>query len=293
MLAIAESGSTKTEWVLLNNENEVFKRIKTIGFNPDFHSQEDVLNELNSHAKEFIDPKLISRLYFYGAGCSSDRLRKVIHSGLSEFFTEANISVDHDLAAAAYSLYQDRPIVACILGTGSNSCFFDGKEIHEKVPALGFLLGDEGGGGYFGKQLLRAYFYRLLPDFIADDFYSTYQINWEDARKRLYKSDDANVYAASFTPFLAKHSEDPFIHKILEDGFQQFVDVNVKCFDLPAGTTVNFVGSVSYYFRDQIATLLERNGLQLGKVIKSPIDELVQFHCRSAYAINSSTNGSA
>lgn len=287
MLAIAESGSTKCEWVILGEDFKPVQRVSTIGFNPDFHSPEDVQKELNSKIKEFKQFSHITELYFYGAGCSSDRLKGLIHHGLSEVFTEANITVDHDLTAAAYSLYNGRPMVACILGTGSNSCYFDGNEVKEKIPALGFLLGDEGGGGYFGKQLLRAYFYRLLPSNVAQDFFNTYALSWEDVRKELYKTDHANVYAASFMPFIAKHAKDPYINKMLKEGFRQFVQVHVNCFEPTEETEICFVGSVAYFFKDILAQILEEENLLLGRIIKSPIDQLVQYHLKSIHHSNS------
>lgn len=278
MLAIAESGSTKCVWVILDKNYKEVHRVRTMGFNPDFHSSEDVYKELMSKKDEFTDFNEITQLYFYGAGCSSDRLKEQIRVGLSNVFTNANVVVDHDLTAAAFSLYEGNPIVACILGTGSNSCFFDGQKVSDKVPALGFLLGDEGGGGYFGKQLFRSYFYNLLTEEVAQDFWDSYHLKWEDVRKRLYQSDDANVYAASFMPFLAKHRNDPFIRNILVEGFQQFIDVHVKCFDLKENVSVNFVGSVAHYFKDIVEEVLTKDGIKMGRVIQSPIDHLVQYH---------------
>ena len=163
MIAIAESGSTKTEWIILDDKSgEVVENIRTEGYNPDFHSRDYVINSLIT-IKEFQSLKNeIRTIYFYGAGCSNIHLNKIIEEALETFFPNADVSVDHDLLAAACSIYQSEEVICGILGTGSNSCYYDGEKIYEEVPALGFIMGDEGSGGSIGKRFLADFFYKKV-----------------------------------------------------------------------------------------------------------------------------------
>ncbi|MFT6165502.1 MAG: N-acetylglucosamine kinase-like BadF-type ATPase [Vicingaceae bacterium] len=278
MIAIAESGSTKCEWVILNDEGLVESNFKTQGFNPDFHSTEYVANTLSQCVDLFASKDKINNVYFYGASCSSPKLKKRIVDGLAQVFRNAEIVVDHDLLAAAYSLYEGEPLISCIIGTGSNSCYFDGENLTEKVPALGFVMGDEAGGGYFGKQLLSDFFYKRLPKSIQDDFEATYHLTWGEAREKIYGNIHANVYLASFMPFIAKHKQEKYIIDLLSHGFAKFIDIHVGCFSENKSKQVGFVGSLAFIFKDILIDELKKQGYKAGKIIKSPINELVNYH---------------
>lgn len=278
MIAIAESGSTKTEWVILNQNGEKVSQFKTQGFNPDFHSSDFIFTTLNQSYDLFSIKEKINQVYFYGASCSSESLNKIVTNGLQPVFPNARVEIDHDLKAAAYSLYDGEPLISCILGTGSNSAYFDGENIQEEVPALGFIIGDEAGGGYFGKRIIAEYFYNNLPKKIHDDFSKTFQLSWDDARKKIYGNIHANVYLASFMPFVAKHREDPFIEEIIREGIAKFIKVHVSCFKKYGKCKVGFVGSIASIFQNIIAEELFKQGFEYGKIIKSPIEELVEYH---------------
>ena len=278
MKAIAESGSTKCEWVILNEEGLVESNFKTQGFNPDFHSTEFVASTLGQCVDLFASKDKITSVYFYGASCSSPKLNKRIIDGLQQIFRNAEIVVDHDLLAAAYSLYEGVPLISCIIGTGSNSCYFDGKNLSEEVPALGFIVGDEAGGGYFGKQLLADYFYKRLPENIQQDFKATYQLTWGEAREKIYGNIHANVYLASFMPFIAKHRQEKYIIDLMRQGFAKFIEVHVGCFSNKETKQVGFVGSIAFIFKDILIEELRKQGFEAGRIIKSPINELVNYH---------------
>lgn len=278
MIAIAESGSTKCEWVILDDLGQIKQKIKTQGFNPDFHNKEYVEKTLNACDDFACIKNDISHLYFYGAGCSSAYLNQVIKDGLVQVFRNAAVEVDHDLLASAYSLYHGKPVICCILGTGSNSAYFDGKILKEAVPALGFVLGDEGGGGYFGKRLVADYFYNKLPEAMQKDFNEVYQLSWAQARAKIYGDIHANVYLASFMPFLSKHREENYVKDLIREGFSSFIDIHVSCFEEARTEEISFVGSLAYYFKDILIEELQKRNYKLGVIIKSPIKELVNYH---------------
>jgi len=278
MIAIAESGSTKCEWVILSGHGQMVTSFKTQGFNPDFHDTNFVAKTLGDCQELSEVKKEVNQVYFYGASCSSPSLNKIISDGLAMVYTNADISVDHDLLAAAYSLYEGEPLITCILGTGSNSCYFDGEKVTERVPALGFVVGDEAGGGFYGKRLISEYFYKMLPGEIQDDFTKTYHLTWGEARTKIYGNIHANVYLASFMPFVAKHKDHPYMNAIIREGIARFIKVHVGCYSEFKNCKVGFVGSISFVLKDIIADELEKQGFEAGKIIKSPIQELVNYH---------------
>ena len=250
MIAIAESGSTKCEWVILNEEKQVIQNFKTQGFNPDFHDSDFIFNSLSTSEDFLAIRNEINTIYFYGASCSSECLNKIVVEGLQRVFANAKILVDHDLLAAAYSLYEGEPLVCCILGTGSNSCFYDGAELKEMIPALGFIMGDEAGGAFFGKRLLSDFFYNKLPKQIHEDFERIYQLTWAEAREKIYGNIHANVYLASFMPFIGKYKEEAYVQEMIREGFAEFIKVHVSCFDQSSNGKIGFVGSIAFIFKN-------------------------------------------
>lgn len=278
MIAIAESGSTKCDWIILNDQREVTMTARTPGFNPYFHNRQFILKELSQCPELVVLKEDITSIFFYGAGCSSDELNEVVKSALQQFFTKANVAVDHDLVAAAYSLYSGEPIISCIIGTGSNSCFFDGIETKELVPALGFILGDEASGSYFGKKILADYFYQRLPHEMQRDFENRFPLKWTHAIEKVYQNPHANVYLASFMKFIADHKENPYITEMIREGMARFIDIHVTNFMEYHRYEVGFVGTVAYVFKEILIEELQKRDCKVGPIIKSPIDNLVRYH---------------
>ena len=196
MILIAESGSTKTDWVLIDESNKK-RYFKTIGFNPFFHTTDFIISTISLNKDLIAFSKAITKLYFYGAGCSSEKMNNVVLSALKSLFPNAYSTVDHDLKACALATYEGVPSISCILGTGSNSCFFDGKTIREEVPAIAYVLGDEGSGAFYGKQLLKDYLYNRLPIEIKNDLETKLEISKEKIFDNVYMKPHANVYLAS------------------------------------------------------------------------------------------------
>lgn len=278
MIAIAESGSTKCDWALLDEQGNVVKAFKTLGFNPYFHSTEFVSSTLELCSDLEGAKGLVTSLYFYGAGCSSPELNAIIQAGLEQVFTRATVHVDHDLVAAAYSLYEGEPVISCIIGTGSNSGFFDGEKVTELVPALGFILGDEASGSYFGKKLLADYFYHRLPSEMHHDFKERYDLKWSDTLNKVYGNQHANVYLASYMRFIADHKKNAYVTEMIREGMARFIDIHVTNFAEYHKYKVGFVGSIAFLFEDILREELHKRDCRAGRIIKHPVQNLIEYH---------------
>ncbi len=276
MILIADSGSTKSDWVLLNGALK--SNFETIGLNPFFHSEQDVVRVLEENTDLYALRDKISQVYFYGAGCSSEALNGIISSGLESVFSKASINVDHDLNACAYATYQGEPAISCIIGTGSNSCYYDGKEVSETIPALGYILGDEGSGSYFGKKLLASYLYNHLPQRIHDALQNEIKLTKDEIITNVYMRPNANVYLASFMKFIVQHHLDPFIQEMIFEGFKHFNGVHVCCYPNFKEVKVHYVGSIAYLFSEQLIKACDVYSIQLGTIIQKPIDGLIAYH---------------
>jgi N-acetylglucosamine kinase-like BadF-type ATPase len=222
MILIADSGSTKCDWICLDSEyNPAFKTI-TMGFNPYFHSQATISTAIKQNPELHAQSENVTHIYYYGAGCSSPTLNKIVSQALKVSFPNAKTVVDHDLLGAAYAAYTGTPNITCILGTGSNSCFFDGEHISERVPALGFILGDEGSGSYFGKKLIAGFMYGQLPDEANAAFKETYDLDMSEIVSNVYTKPHANVYLASFVRFISNYKTHPYFQNMLHNGMKEF-----------------------------------------------------------------------
>jgi glucosamine kinase len=278
MIVIAESGSTKCDWAILDEKGNLLFSEKTVGFNPYFHNEKFILEHLQGSENLKTHSQAVTAVYFYGAGCSSSDLNAIVTKALSAFFSNAKVKVDHDLVASAYSLYQGTPVICCIIGTGSNSCFFDGEKITESVPALGFILGDEGSGSYFGKRLLADYFYNRLPSEMQHDFKKEFNLTWSEAVEKVYQNIHANVYLASFMKFMAKHRNNAYVIETVREGMARFIDVHVTSFSKFHEYEVSFVGTMAHVYQDILEEELKKRDCKLGQIVKNPVDQLVAYH---------------
>lgn len=277
MFFVVESGSTKSDWVLIENKNNQ-SFYSTMGFNPYFHSSDLIESELRKNSDIMHVAESVKGIYFYGAGCSSKELNGIVENGLRRIFSNAEILVDHDLLACAYATYGGKPVISCIIGTGSNSCYFDGENLSEEVPALGYVLGDEGSGSYFGKQLISNFLYKKLPLELSTDFSETYRMGKDELIDHVYKQSNPNVFIASFMPFIAKHKSHEYIKNMVREGFKEFIEIHVCCFENCREVEVNFVGSISDIFEEQLQEAASEMGIQIGRIIRRPVDSLVNYH---------------
>lgn len=278
MIYLAESGSTKCDAVFLSDDGTEIERINTMGFNPYFHDADLVEREMKKHERVQKYRDQVTRVYFFGAGCSSPKLNTKIEEGLRRVFENAKVEVDHDLVACAYATYSGEPAISCILGTGSNSVFFDGAKTREEVPALAFILGDEGSASYLGKRMVADYLYKRLPERAHRDFKDSYQLSKDDVVERVYNRPHANVWLAGFAPFASKHIDLPYFWDLVFTGFKTFLEIHVKCFPEHREVPVHFVGSIAYYFQDILDCALQDLNLRKGQLIQKPLDGLIEYH---------------
>ena len=283
MILIADSGSTKSDWLAIDENGEVLAQFSTMGFNPYFHSADKVESELNGTEEMMVIAEKVEKTYFYGAGSSSVEMCSIIKEGLSRVLVNSEVHVGHDLDGAAYSTWSGEPSITCILGTGSNSCYFDGEKTSEEVPSLAYILGDEGSGSWFGKRLLQGFFYKQLPQHIYEDFIREFgeeESKVTSVNRRVYKEEGPNVYLASFTKFIGKHKSDPVIKQWLLEGFHAFLSVHVECYCNFKDVPVHFIGSIAYYFKEELIEACNQRGIRVGNMIKKPIDGLADYHVK-------------
>lgn len=276
MILVADSGSTKTDWVLSDN-GVLVAEYNTMGFNPFFHNSQNVLNALTQDAGLAIVKDKITKVKFFGAGCSSVERKLIIENALKSFFAHAEISVEHDMKAAALSTCGNEPGIACILGTGSNICYFDGTTVHEGNHGLGYVLGDEGSGSYFGKKLISYYLYGVMPDDLRKQFKLAFDCNKETVIDKVYNQPNANTYLASFATFLSDHHDHNYIKKLVHLGITDFFETNVCAIAQHKKVPVHFVGSIAYHFDEIIKEVSKNYEVKLGKIIKKPIYDLMRY----------------
>lgn len=277
MIFIADGGSTKADWIIVDNKGAK-STYSTIGFNPFFYDTETVVEELSKKFIYDVPVKEATKVFFYGSGCSDALRKEILAKAFVQIFPNAEIHVEHDLLASARATCGDEPGIACILGTGSNSCLYDGIDEVDNVTNLGYLLGDEGSGTHLGKKLIRAYFYRELPKELEEAFDDKYKLGKRELLNRLYDGQRGNVYLASFARFLFEHKEHFYIKHIVARSFAEFIDRHVMKYEGHQTLPVHFVGSIAFYFSGVLKSLLAERNLTLGRIIKKPIDNLVQYH---------------
>lgn len=279
MILIADSGSTKTDWCVCNGTDKLCI-INTQGINPYHQSIDDIKTII---CTEFIpqianiSKESITEIYYYGAGCATEIKCNIIKDILAEHFTNARINVASDLLGAARALCKNSEGIACVIGTGSNSCLYDGKNIADNIPSLGYILGDEGSSVALGRRLLSDCFKRQIPANVANEFMAEYNLSMESTLDSIYKKPLANRYMAQFTPFIAKHREIPQVHNILISCFTDFFKRNVIAYHKP-WLPVHFVGSVATVFSEELIETANSLGMKTGQFIQNPIDGIVSYH---------------
>ena len=277
MKLIADSGSTKTTWILLE-QNKVKETIGTSGLNPYFHDSESVEAVLRADLIPFVVEDNIREVHFYGAGCSTDYNNSMIRDAILLFFRKADVFIYHDILGAARALFGNDKGIACILGTGCNSCFFDGAELHSKVDSLGYLFGDEGAGSYLGKLFMGAYLKKELPQELRDLFDNQFGYTLEDILNSLYNKPSPNKFLASFSLFLSPNREHPFVKALIRQSFQDFFNAHVKKYEDYRALPIGFIGSIAFIYREILSEVALKEGVTISKIRSSPIEGLIEYH---------------
>lgn len=276
MKLIADSGSSKTDWVLIENGSGQKHYFQTQGLSPYFVKPDDFVSivEDGLPVRE-IQP---SGIYFYGAGCGTESKRNEVEGNLRRIFSHTKVEVFNDLQGAARALCGHQKGIACILGTGSNACLFNGEEIIEEATSLGFILGDEGGGAYLGKALVTAFLYNELPDDLLEKFVIEYHLDKATVLENVYRKPFPNRYLASFVPFLVQHKSNRYVSNLVGDAFNLFIERHIKSIYNYREFECHFVGSVAFVFESLLRKKMEHHGLKVGEIMNKPIDGLIRFH---------------
>lgn len=281
MIIVADSGSTKCDWMLYDIGSKEVIETNTIGFNPFFHDEWFILNEVFSNRVLRENGAKAAHVYFYCAGGSSKDLQLKVARGLFINFKNAEIKVDHDLDGAVYATCGGQPGIACILGTGSNSCYFDGNKIYEEVPSLAYILGDEGSGSYYGKWLLRDYFYKRMPENIRREFEAWFKPDLAEIFERVYMMPHANVFLASFMRFCSEHRQEQYIEDMVDEGMYDFLNTHVCCYKNYKAVPAHFIGSIAHFFEDLLKKHCKNLGINVGCITNKPVEGLLHFHLKN------------
>ena len=273
MKLIVDSGSTKMDWILLDG-GTIKNRFTTEGFNPNYSDLHDLVEMC--HGVSLTNE--IQSIHYYGTGCGNERNCLMIKDVFQSHFPNAEIYVTHDLMAACHALLGDEKGIACILGTGSNSCVYDGENIVKRAVSLGYLVGDEGSGMHIGREVVRAYFYGFMPSDLRQQFDATYHLELKDFIQQLYQDGQSSKYLATFAKFAGAHQDEPFVHDLVKECFDAFLKAFVLRFEESKTMKISFIGSVAFHFQDILKECIKSHDLTMGEVMTSPAEGLVRYY---------------
>lgn len=278
MILIADGGSTKADWIAINSDKKEEFRVRTLGLNPAVVEEEELNNRIINMFQLINIKEEVSEIHFYGAGCGTPKPAEILENVLQAIFINAKIVVAEDMLAAVYAASCKEPALVCILGTGSNSCYFDGKNVQMNTASLGYILMDEASGNYFGKLLIREYYYNKMPKAIAEKFNEEFNLDADYIKKNLYRTPNPNMYLASFAKFMFEFKDEKYIKRIIKRGFQEFFKYRILPFEKNVDTPLYFIGSIAYYFKEILEKVAKKNNLKVTGIIQRPIDNLVEYH---------------
>ena len=279
MKLLVDSGSTKADWISIDKAGKILFTTQTLGLNPEVLVKEEIISRLNDRFDLSLNRENVSHLFFYGAGCGTDRMKDFLHGVFQEYFPNAAIVVHEDTYAAVYATTpKNEKAIVCILGTGSNCSYFDGTILHQKVQSLGYIAMDDCSGNQFGRQLIRDYYFGKMPAALANKFEKAYDLEADVIKHNLYKEPNPNAYMATFAKFLIQYKDEEYCQKLVRKDMQVFVDNYITQYENCKEVPVHFIGSIAFYLKEELKEILEFNGLSIGNVLRRPIDGLIQFH---------------
>jgi len=278
MTLIADGGSTKCDWVLLDNTGKIIFKTRTQGLNPAIVPPEELDHRIGSNPELQSVFETARQVDFYGAGCGTQTPRKILHEVIAQRFVNAQVNVQEDTVAAVHAVTHE-PGIVCIFGTGSNSVYFDGKKISNNAESLGYILMDEASGNYFGKRLICDYFYKKMPSNLAKNFEKNFDLNPDNIKINLYKKPNPNAYLASFAEFIFKtEDENGYFYNLIREGVLKFIDTRILLYQESQSVPIHFIGSIAFFSKEIIEECLHQHQLKLGKIIRRPIDGLIEYY---------------
>ena len=279
MILIVDSGSTKTDWISVDESGNTLFSTQTLGLNPQVLSSAILKERIINNFDLYQNRKKVSHLYFYGAGCGVDSPQKRILKVFKEIFINSELNVKEDTYAAVYAAADiGKKSIVCILGTGSNCTYFDGINIEQRVTSLGYILMDEASGNFYGKQLIRSYYFKTMPKELALEFENEYDLSPDTIKESIYRKENPNTYLATFSRFLIKYKDIPLFQDIISKGLDRFIRHQILLFENAKEIPIHFIGSISFFLKDEINKALKLKGLKMGRILQRPIDNLVNYH---------------
>lgn len=279
MILIVDSGATKSDWIALDGKGEQLFMTQTLGLSPEVLTRPVIEDRLANNFELSQNREKVTHLFFYGAGCGTDRMKIFLKDIFKVFFPNAVADVNEDTYAAVYATTKiGQQAIVCILGTGSNCSYYDGEKLFQKVASLGYIPMDDGSGNFFGRKLIRDFYFNKIPKDLATKFENEYNLDADVIKENLYKQPNPNTYLATFARFIVENKNHPYCRGVIDKGFQQFINNYIMQFDLATKVPISFVGSIAYYLRDELTTVIERNDMVLGVIRQRPIEGLVEFH---------------
>jgi len=279
MYLVVDSGSTKTDWFAISNKGDVIFSTQTLGLNPQVLPSAILKERIINNFDLYQNRNEVTKLFFYGAGCGIISTQKRIEKVFDQIFINSEFIIKEDTYAAIYStVTTGEKSIVCIMGTGSNCTYFDGSDIIQNVVSLGYVLMDEASGNFYGKQLIRSYYFNTMPKELALEFEKEYDLSPDTIKENLYRKENPNAYLATFSRFLIKNKENSLFQEIINNGLDRFINHQILQFDDAKEVPIHFIGSISFFLEGEIKSALSRKGLSMGRIVKRPIEELVKFH---------------
>ena len=279
MKLLVDSGSTKADWIAIDQKGKVLFTTQTLGLNPEVLDKAEIIARLDDKFDISHNKSKATHLYFYGAGCGTDRMKIFLTEVFQKYFSKAIVSVHEDTYAAVYATTpKNTKAIVSILGTGSNCSYFDGAVLHQKVQSLGYIAMDDCSGNRFGRHLLRGYYFNQMPTELAKEFEEEYNIEPDYVKQNLYKEPNPNAYLATFAKFLIKHKDTDFCKKYIYAEMEDFVENYIKQFENYHEVPVHFIGSIAFYLKEELENVLSKHKITIGNVLRRPIDGLIEYH---------------
>ena len=279
MRLIVDSGSTKTDWIAIDDAGHILFETQTLGLNPQVLSEDIVEERIINNYELYRVRNEVDSVHFYGAGCGTEPPRRLMDNVLTAIFQNAETIVKEDTYAAVYAITDPgQESIVCILGTGSNCSFFDGDSVHQKVTSLGYVLMDDASGNYFGRQLLRDYYFNKIPDELSGLFAEEFNLGAEEIKTNLYKKTNPNTYLATFAKFVIVHKDEAYVQALIRKGLRLFIENQILQFENAKDLPIHFIGSIAHFLKNELEEELQSFDLTIGKVLKKPIEGLVSYH---------------